>query len=169
MAAKVKRTTVDLSAYPDLVVIYLGMRVNSLRGLKTFVRLGTGIKVAVAAKPEGLLLHEDLIFSLWPIHGLMRQYWRDFESLETWARSTMPHQKWWKDFLRDPGGTGFWHETYFRRGGFEAIYDDIPTPIGMMQFAPNQPARGPMFSARQRIQAPGEARSAAPVGESELS
>jgi len=169
MAAKIKRTTVDLSAYPDLVVIYLGMRVNSLRGLKTLLRLGPGIKAAVAAKPDGLLLHEDLIFSLWPIHALMRQYWRDFESLETWARSTMPHQEWWKEFLRNPSGTGFWHEAYFRRGGFEAIYDDIPTPIGMMQFAPNRPARGPMFSARQRIQAPGEAHGAAPVGEAEVS
>jgi hypothetical protein len=58
MAAKVQRTTVDLSAYPDLVVIYLGMRVNSLRGLKTLMRLGPAIKSAVAAKPDGLLLHE---------------------------------------------------------------------------------------------------------------
>jgi hypothetical protein len=164
---KVKRTTVDLSAYPDLVVIYLGMRVNSLRGLKTLAKLGPGIKVAVAAKPDGLLLHEDLIFSLWPIHAGMRQYWRDFESLETWSRTTMPHTKWWKDFLRDPGGTGFWHETYFRRGGFEAIYDDIPTPIGMMQFAPNLAARGPMFSARQRSERSGEATVASPVGEGE--
>jgi hypothetical protein len=164
---KVKRTTVDLSAYPDLVVIYLGMRVNSLRGLKTLAKLGPGIKAAVAVKPDGLLLHEDLIFSLWPIHAGMRQYWRDFESLETWARSTMPHTKWWKDFLRDPGGTGFWHETYFRRGGFEAIYDDIPSPIGMMRFAPNQAARGPMFSARQRSERSGEARVAPPVGEGE--
>jgi hypothetical protein len=163
---KVKRTTVDLSAYPDLVVIYLGMRVNSLRGLKTLARFGPGINAAVAAKPDGLLLHEDLKFSLWPVHAGMRQYWRDFESMETWARSTMPHQKWWKDFLRDPAGTGFWHETYFRRGGFEAIYDDLPKAIGMMQFAPNQPARGSMFSARQRSQTPGTA-SAAPVGETE--
>jgi hypothetical protein len=165
---KVKRTTVDLSPYPDLVVIYLGMRVNSLRGLKTLAKLGPGIKAAVAAKPDGLLLHEDLIFSLWPIHALMRQYWRDFESLETWARSTMPHQAWWKDFLRDPGGTGFWHETYFRRGGFQAIYDDIPVPVGMMRFAPNQAARGPMFSARQRSAASGEARVASPVGEGDV-
>ena len=169
MAAKVKRTTVDLSAYPDLVVIYLGMRVNSLRGLKTLLRMGPGINAAVAAKPDGLLLHEDLMFSLWPVHVGMRQYWRDFESLETWARSTMPHQRWWKDFLRDPGGTGFWHETYFRRGGFEAIYDDIPTPLGMMKFAPNQDARGPMFSARQRIETPGEASAPPPVGEAEIS
>ena len=87
------------------------------------------------------------------------QYWRDFESLETWSRSTLPHQKWWKDFLRDPAGTGFWHETYFRRGGFEAIYDDVPVPVGMMHFAPNQPARGPMFSARQRLQKAGEAQA----------
>jgi hypothetical protein len=52
MAVKVKRTTVDLSAYPDLVVIYLGMRVNSLRGIKTLARLGPGIKAAVDAKLE---------------------------------------------------------------------------------------------------------------------
>ena len=32
MAKGVQRTTVDLSKFPDLVVIYLGMRVRSLRG-----------------------------------------------------------------------------------------------------------------------------------------
>ena len=67
----------------------------------------------------------------------MRQYWRDFESLERWTRSE-PHRDWWKNFLRDSGGTGFWHETYALRGGFEAIYDDMPQPIGMMKFAPLQ-------------------------------
>jgi signal transduction histidine kinase len=41
----------------------------------------------------------------------MRQYWRDFESLERWTR-TEPHRDWWKQFLRDTGGTGFWHELY---------------------------------------------------------
>lgn len=30
---KVTRETVDLSAYPDLVVIYLGLRVNAWRGI----------------------------------------------------------------------------------------------------------------------------------------
>ena len=38
--ARVDRRTVNLSAYPDLVVIYLGMRVNMLRGLKTLVEIG---------------------------------------------------------------------------------------------------------------------------------
>ena len=36
------------------------------------------------------------------------------------------------------------------RGGMEAIYDDMPKPVGMMAFAPVKPARGPMFSASGR-------------------
>ena len=60
MATKVNRVTVDLSPYPDLVVIYLGMRVNSLRGLKTVFQFGPRISASVASKPDGLLLHENL-------------------------------------------------------------------------------------------------------------
>jgi hypothetical protein len=164
MPAKVNRVTVDLSPYPDLVVIYLGMRVNSLRGLTTVFQFGPRISAAVASKPDGLLLHENLTLSLFPLHVGMRQYWRDFESLESWARS-MPHQKWWQDFVRDSGGTGFWHETYFLKGGMEAIYDDLPKPVGLMQFAPQTPARGAMFSARKRAGVAGEARIAPPVSE----
>ena len=37
---KVARQTVDLAAFPDLVVIYLGMRVNTWVGLKTLLGLG---------------------------------------------------------------------------------------------------------------------------------
>jgi len=40
MKTKVERRTVDLSGYPDLVVIYLGMRVNALAGFKTLVVFG---------------------------------------------------------------------------------------------------------------------------------
>ena len=64
------------------------------------------------AKPDGLLLHENMILSLFPPHVGIRQSWRDFQSLETWARSE-PHRAWWRHFLRDSGGTRFWHETYF--------------------------------------------------------
>src|SRR5688572_6773201 len=104
MKTSVTRHTVDLSAYPDLVVIYLGMRVNALTGLKTVMGLGPQIAKSWQAKPDGLLLHEDLIFSLFPPHLGMRQYWRDFESLERWSRSE-PHRTWWLNFLRDSGGT----------------------------------------------------------------
>ena len=167
MTGSVKRTTVDLSGYPDLVVVYLGMRVNLLSGLKTLLGFGPKIQSAVKANPEGLLRHENLIVSLFPTHLGMRQYWRDFQSLEAWTRSE-PHRTWWKEFLRGSGGTGFWHETYFLRGGIEAIYDDIHQPPGLMAFAPTREARGPMFSSRQRLGIAGAAATATPVPESEL-
>jgi hypothetical protein len=145
----VNRQTVNLSEFPDLVVIYLGMSVRTMRGLRKLLQTGRQIKAGVAQRPDGLLLHEDMAFSLLPRHLGMRQYWRDLDALERWTRE-LPHQQWWKDFLRDSAGTGFWHETYLMRGGMEAVYDDIAKPIGMMAFAPLEKARGPMFSARSR-------------------
>ena len=164
---RVNRRTVDLSGYPDLVVIYLGMRVNVLAGLKRMLGLGPQIQKAAGDQPDGLLLHENLLFGLFPPHLGMRQYWRDFESLERWSRSE-PHRRWWQEFLRDSGGTGFWHETYSMRGGIEAIYDDLPRSVGMMKFAPLTPARGAMFGARRRLGRHGEASAAPAVIEEEL-
>jgi hypothetical protein len=110
----------------------------------------------VKRRPDGLLSHENLLFSLFPLHLGMRQYWRDFDTLEAWTRSA-PHRDWWRNFLRSSGGTGFWHEAYFIRGGMEAVYDDMPHPLGFGRFAPLQPARGAMFSARTRAKRAGEA------------
>jgi hypothetical protein len=45
--------------------------------------------------------------------------------MERWARS-LPHKQWWQRFVRDTGGTGFWHETYLMRGGMEASYEETP-------------------------------------------
>ena len=146
---RVDRRTVDLGGYPDLVIIYLGMRINRPRGLLRFLQLGKQIQDSVSGAPDGLLLHEQFVWSVFPLHGGMRQYWRDFDSLESWTRSE-PHRTWWLQFLRDSGGTGFWHETYFASGGIEAVYDDMAQPTGMMKFAPVRPARGAMFAARHR-------------------
>lgn len=150
MKSSVKRLTIDLSAYPDLVVIYLGMRVNRMFGLKRLLGLGPQIGASAAAQPDGLLLHEPIIYSIFPMHLGMRQYWRDLPSLLAWTRSE-PHRTWWKDFLRDSGGTGFWHETYTMRGGIEAIYDDVAKPIGMLKFAPTVKPVGSLFGASQRV------------------
>jgi len=171
MSANVNRQTVDLSPYPDLVVIYLGMRVNRLTGLKTLLGFGPKIAASVAAQPDGLLLHENMIYSLFPAHVGMRQYWRDLESLLLWTRSE-PHRQWWKNFLRDSRGTAFWHETYRMRGGMEAIYDDLPKPVGMLRFASAHAARGSMFSAAHRVARPQNAEpvvspAESVVGESE--
>jgi hypothetical protein len=162
----VDRQTVDLSEFPDLVVIYLGMRVRNVRGLGKLLQTGRQIQAGVAQGPDGLLLHENIVFSLLPPHLGMRQYWRDLDALERWTRE-LPHQQWWKDFLRDSAGTGFWHETYFMQGGMEAVYDDMHKPTGMMSFAPLQKARGRMFSARNRLGL-GEPRVPAVVPEDAL-
>jgi hypothetical protein len=164
---KANRQTVDLSAYPDLTVVYLGMRVNALTGLKTLTGFGPKIARSVAQQPDGLLLHENLVYSLFPLHVGMRQYWRDFDALERWARSE-PHREWWKQFLRDSGGTGFWHETYCMGGGIEAVYDNIPQPIGLLRFASVRPAKGGMFSARERMRLAGTAALPQPYTETEL-
>jgi len=145
----VDRQTVDLTEYPNLVVIYLGMRVRRPRGMLRLLGLGPQIQRSWKDRPDGLLLHEDVVWSLIPPHIGMRQYWRDLDSLERWTRAE-PHKLWWQQFLRDSGGTGFWHETYLMSGGMEAIYDDVDRRIGFARFAPTQPARGAMFSARRR-------------------
>lgn len=163
---RAKQVAVDLDGYPDLVVIYLGMRVNSLRGLKTLLYFGPRIAASVDAKPDGLLLHENITWGLFPPHPGMRQYWRDFDSLERWARSD-PHAEWWRTFLKAGGGTGFWHETYFVRGGFEAIYRDMHQNIGLTAFAPQVAKRGSMFSARHRLGLSGEETKTAPIPEEE--
>ena len=164
---RVERQTVDLSAYPDLVVVYLGMPVRRPRGLRRLLGLGPQIQKAWKANPDGLLLHEDLIWSLFPPHLGMRQYWRDFESLERWARSD-PHRQWWQQFLRGSGGTGFWHEAYFMRGGMEAVYDDMVLDTGFLRFAPVSPARGGMFSARERAGRAGVPSITAPISEEQF-
>jgi fumigallin biosynthesis monooxygenase-like protein len=166
VTSKVQRQTVDLAAFPDLVVIYLGMRVNAWTGLRTLLGMAPRIRNAVEQRPDGLLLHEYFLLSLAPPHLGMRQYWRDFDALEAWSRSA-PHRDWWRNFLRSSGGTGFWHETYFMRGGMEAVYDDVHVPVGLGRFAPLQPARGPMFSARERAKLAG-APPPAVVEEAEL-
>jgi hypothetical protein len=164
VSSRLQRTTVDLSSYPDLVVIYLGMQVRKLRGVATLISFGPRISAAIDPKPDGLLLHEPVFYSLFPLHAGMRQYWRDFSSLENWARS-LPHQRWWKEFLADNKGVGFWHETYFMRGGMEAIYDEVKLPLGFSAFAPTQSAKGPMFNARKRLGISGEPSIAAPMEE----
>lgn len=168
MKTPVDRRAPDLSAYPDLVVIYLGMRINKLRGLKRLIGLGPEIRMAGDLKPDGLLhFDNNILYSLFPLHVGMRWYWRDFDALERWARTDL-HRRWWQEFIRDSGGTGFWHEAYFMRGGMEAVFDDLSVQrFGMAAFAPMHEARGSMFSARQRN---GMGRSDVPLpdGTSEL-
>ena len=142
------RRSVDLSGYPDLVVVYLGYRASGLRAARKLVGIARGLRQVKRQKPDGLLSHEDIWFGF--MHPGFRQYWRDWESLEAFTRAS-PHKGWWADFARDPQG-GIWHETYRLRGGMEAIYSGMPA-IGFASFAPERSPEGPFMSARQRVEA----------------
>ena len=67
MNSKVERRTVDLSAFPDLVVIYLGMRVNAWTGLKTPVGLVPQSKFR-RSEPDGSCCTRFLLMSFVPLH-----------------------------------------------------------------------------------------------------
>ena len=54
------------------------------------------------------------------------------------------------------------------RGGMEAVYDDMVKATGFLTFARVQPARGGMFSARERAHRPGQPTAAAPFDEHDL-
>jgi len=150
MQAKSIRRSVDLSAYPDLVVVYLGLRLTGLKGVRTMLGIGRGLGEIARDKPDGLLAHETVIYG-W-LHTGMRQYWRDMESLERFTRSE-PHKTWWRTFMHDTGGTGFWHEACARKGGMEAIYIGMPAPLGFGAFAPERAPEGPFMTARDRLAA----------------
>lgn len=176
MTRTIQQRTVDLSGYPDLVVIYLGMQVRALRGVPTLLGFVRPIRRSAEAQPDGLLLHEWLTYSLFPLHAGMRQYWRDFDSLERWARTSDAHSGWWRAFVQDHKGTAFWHETYFKRGGMEAIYANptepenrrSPAPFtgprqGFYAFAPVVAPQGSMTPARRRLRLEGDELAEAPV------
>ena len=149
MQAAVDRQSVDLSDYPDLVMILLGFRVRGWKGLRALRTIGPGLNQIAKDRPDGLLAQENMLFSL--THFGFRQYWRDLEALERFTRSE-PHAEWWRRMRELANGAGFWHETYHARGGVEALYIGMPQPVGLQRFAPERNPVGPFMTARSRIQ-----------------
>ncbi len=149
MQAPVNRQSVDLSTYPDLVMIMLGFKVKGWRGLLAARRIGPRLNQIARDRPEGLLAHEGMMFSL--THFGFRQYWRDLDTLERFTRGE-PHAAWWRNVRELSAGAGFWHETYHARGGVEALYVAMPGPVGLQHFASERRPVGPFMSARARVQ-----------------
>jgi hypothetical protein len=149
MQAAPQRRSVDLSGYPDLVMIMLGFRLRGGRGLLALRRIGPGLNRIARESPDGLLAQESMRFGL--THFGFRQYWRDLEALERFTRSE-PHADWWRRIRELSAGAGFWHETYHAKGGVEALYVAMPDPVGLQRFAPERRPEGPFLSARARVQ-----------------
>lgn len=156
MQLDVKRTTVDLSTYPDLVMVLLGFRISRLKGVPALVRIGRGLGQVISNPPDGLLRHDAMLLS-WNHLG-MKQYWRDLDSLGRFTRSS-PHSGWWREFMADTHGCGFWHEAYSARGGVEAIYVGMNTPVGLATFAPACQPEGLLLSSNGRLNADISART----------
>jgi hypothetical protein len=140
----------------DFVVFIIGMRINKLwkvhKWLPVFLAMPRLLK-ELRAHPESGFLGEQS-------GGLMIvQYWRSFEALETYARSTSgQHWPVWVDFNkrmgRSRGDVGIWHETYkVPAGEYEAIYSGMPAH-GLGKVGRLIPARERFESARGRMGSP---------------
>jgi hypothetical protein len=137
----------------DFVVFLIGMRINKPwkihKWLPVFLAMPPMLK-ELAARPEsGCLGH---IQSL----GVIVQYWRSFDDLESYARSKdFSHWPAWMDFNKrigaSRGDVGIWHETYqVRAGQYETVYSGMP-PFGLGTVGKLVPASGRKESARDRF------------------
>ena len=52
MQVKPHRVAVDLTAFPDLIVVYLGFQVSTWRGLLAILGIGRGLELIRRDKPE---------------------------------------------------------------------------------------------------------------------
>ena len=139
----------------DFVVFLIGMRINKPwkihKWLPVFLAMPSMLK-ELQARPESGFL--GCINSL----GVIVQYWRSFEHLESYARS-QDQQHWpaWVAFNKRTGNSrgdvGIWHETYQIRGGeYETVYSGMP-PFGLGSAGQLVPARGGRDTARGRFAA----------------
>jgi hypothetical protein len=140
-----------------LVVFLIGMRVNRFhrvdKWLPVFRAMGPMIRELSRNPDSGFLGTEYALCS--PRQILLIQYWRDFDSLEAYARSRdAQHWPAWTAFNRsigDDGTVGIYHETYAVAGGaHETVYGNMP-PFGLGRFAGSVPATGSRKAARERM------------------
>lgn len=116
----------------DVVVFLIGARLHRLRAALQMRRIGaqmTQMQRTLAQHPELGCLHTQNWFGR---TTLAVQYWRDFASLERFAKDKdLPHLEPWREFnrlVRDSQDIGIWHETYeLSAGSFEAMYVNMPT------------------------------------------
>lgn len=147
------RFTADIDG--DFVVFLIGMRFNApLKVHKwwpVFVAMPKMLRV-LAQHPElGCLGTQSWIGRT----TVIVQYWRDFESLDRFARDKdLPHLEPWRQFnrrVRASGDVGIWHETFkVPAGGYEAVYGNMPV-FGLARAGTHVPVGRRGQSAASRI------------------
>lgn len=115
----------------DFVVFLIGMRFNKPARVRSWLPVVTAmpkmLKVLDQHPELGCLGYQQWFGRT----TMMVQYWRDFESLNRFARDRdLPHLEPWRRFNRLVGASenvGIWHETYrVRAGEYEVIYGNMP-------------------------------------------
>ncbi|KUR71569.1 transcriptional regulator [Novosphingobium fuchskuhlense] len=146
------------AAHQDpLVVFVIGMRINHFHKVSKWwpVINAMGPMIAeLSRNPEsGFLGTETMLRSLRTIALL--QYWRDFDSLEAYARARdQKHWPAWTAFnkaIGNDGTVGIFHETYVVPAhGSETIYANM-VPFGLGKVSGVVPATGSRNEARSRM------------------
>ncbi len=116
----------------DFVVFLIGSRLNRLRDAPKMIRIARQMRAMqkeLQEAPDLGLLHMEDFFGRVTVSV---QYWRDFESLENYAKSNhQSHLPAWREYnrlIRDSGTIGVWHETYrVRASDHESVYVNMPT------------------------------------------
>jgi hypothetical protein len=90
------------------------------------------------------------------IGGVIVQYWRSFEALESYAKNPdAKHAPVWRAWNRlgedEMGEAGIWHETYqVKAGSYEAIYQNMPA-TGLQRAGEPVTVTEARLTARQRM------------------
>lgn len=150
------RYTADTSE--PFVVFLIGMRVNQFWALKKWWSVAGAMGPMLETlqqNPEKGLLGTESFFRLWPIETCLVSYWRSFDDLIRFARSSDdPHLQPWQDFMKNIGGdgsVGIWHETYqVNPDQYESIYGNMPA-FGLAKSLTHVPISEKTRSATDRI------------------
>lgn len=150
-------------ASEDFVVFIVGMRVNRWwmlhKWISVFLTMPRVLR-RLKSEPALGMLHAESFFRFFPMTTCMITYWKDFSSLENFAKnSAEPHVAAWTRYMKKIGadGTvGIWHETYqIRKGQYESVYDNMPK-FGLAAAFNHTPVTAKLNSAKQRIEDPVE-------------
>jgi hypothetical protein len=147
------RFTADIEG--DFVVFLIGMRFNKPLRVRRWWPVATAmpkmLKVIDEHPELGCLGYQQWVGRT----TILVQYWRDFESLDRFARDKeLPHLEPWRRFnkaIRDSGDVGIWHETFrVRAGEYECIYGNMPA-FGLAKSATLVPAGRKAHTSAARI------------------
>ncbi|NLU75029.1 DUF4188 domain-containing protein [Streptomyces sp. HNM0575] len=147
MAGDVRAGRTTAAVRGDAVVFLIGMRINKLRALRSWVPVLTAmprmLKELSKDPAGGLLGFRVMVGGLRDISVV--QYWESHEALFAYASAAgKEHRPAWAAYNRRArnGGSdvGIWHETYaVPAGRYETLYVNMP-PYGLAAAHGNEPA-----------------------------